>query len=105
MATLRIVSQASAEAQWDRVKGHTLAASLEAARFGLSLEAREGQNLHTRLKGRKGLYPPFTALVCPCALLLARREVLTPRLEGLPFARLTNHHPVHLSAFWAGVEA
>lgn len=57
MAALRIVSQASAEAQWDRVKGHTLAASLEAARFGLSLEAREGQNLHTRLKGRKGLYP------------------------------------------------
>ena len=50
MATLRIVSQASAEVQWDRVKGHTLAASLEAARFGLSLEAREGQNLHTRLK-------------------------------------------------------
>lgn len=38
-----------------------------------------------------------------CALL-ARREVLTPRLEGFPFARLTNHHPVHLSAFRAGVE-
>nr|DAO35511.1 MAG TPA: hypothetical protein [Caudoviricetes sp.] len=54
----------------------------------------------------KGAVPPFTAQVCPCALLLARREVLAPRLEGFPFARLTIHHPVPagLSALWGVLE-